>query len=90
MGALHLLLVAHSLEISVRERLNLMCFCDDYANRIMSPGLTFIDLGAERMGKLTAELLLDQIQRPGQTKPQRILLKEKLAVRNTTAPPCNQ
>ncbi|MBC8247086.1 MAG: LacI family DNA-binding transcriptional regulator [Deltaproteobacteria bacterium] len=90
MGALHLLQAAHSLEIAIPERLSVMCFCDEYANKVMSPGLTFIDLGSEKMGKVTAELLLDQIQRPGQTKPQRILLKEKLVVRNTTAPPCNQ
>jgi DNA-binding LacI/PurR family transcriptional regulator len=42
------------------------------------------------MGKVTAELLLDQIQHPDQVKPQRILLQEKLVVRNTTAPPFNQ
>jgi LacI family transcriptional regulator len=90
MGALHLLQAAHSMQIGVPERLSLMCFCDEYANKVMSPGLTFIDLGSEKMGKVTAELLLDQIQRPGQTKPQRILMQEKLVVRNTTAPPCNQ
>ena len=90
MGALQLLQAAHSLGIAVPERLSIMCFCDEYANQVMSPGLTFIDLGSEKMGKVTAELLLDQIQHPGQVKPQRILLQEKLVVRNTTARPFDQ
>jgi LacI family transcriptional regulator len=90
MGALHLLQAAHSAQIAVPERLSLMCFCDEYANQVMSPGLTFIDLGSDKMGKVAAELLLDQIQHPGRVKPQRILLQEKLVVRNTTGPPFNQ
>ena len=90
MGALHLLQAAHSAKIAVPERLSLMCFCDEYANQVMSPGLTFIDLGSDKMGKVAAELLLDQIQNPGRVKPQRILLQEKLVVRNTTGPPFNQ
>lgn len=90
MGGLHLLQAAHSLQIAVPERLSLICFCDEYANQIMSPGLTFIDLGSMKMGKVAAELLLDQIQQPGQVKPQRIVLQEKLVVRSTTAPPWNQ
>lgn len=89
MGALNLLQAAHSLSIAVPEKLSVMCFCDERSNRVMSPGLTFIDLGSEKMGKVTAELLLDQIQHPGNVKPQRILLQERLVVRNTTAPPCN-
>jgi len=90
MGGLHLLQAAHSLQIAVPERLSLICFCDEYANQVMSPGLTFIDLGSLKMGKVAAELLLDQIQQPGQVKPQRIVLQEKLVVRSTTAPPWNQ
>ncbi len=87
MGALNLLQAAHSLNIAVPEQLSIVCYCDEYANKVMSPGLTFIDLGSQKMGKVAAELLLDQIQRPGRVEPQRILLQEKLVVRNTTAPP---
>jgi DNA-binding LacI/PurR family transcriptional regulator len=87
MGALNLLQAAHTLEIAVPEKLSMMCFCDEYANQVMSPGLTFIDLGSEKMGKVAAELLLDQIQHPDKVKPQRILLREKLVERSTTAPP---
>jgi len=90
MGALNLLQAAHSMEISVPEKLSLLCFCDESATRVMSPGLTFIDLGSEKMGKVTAELLLDQIRHPDRVKPQRILLQEQLVVNNTTAPPYNE
>lgn len=90
MGALNLLQAAHSLGIAVPEKLSIICFCDEYAHQVMSPGLTFIDLGSEKMGKVAAELLLDQIQHPEQIKPQRIVLQEKLVVRNTTARPYNQ
>lgn len=87
MGALNLLQAAHSLEMAVPERLSIMCFCDAYANRIMSPGLTFIDLCSVKMGTLAAELLLEQMKSTRKFQPRRIVLEETLAVRNTTAPP---
>lgn len=90
MGALNLLQAAHSLEIAVPQRLSVMCFCDENAARIMSPGLTFVDLNSEKLGRIAAELLMQQIQHPDQVTPQRILLPEMLMIRNTTAPPCNQ
>ena len=90
MGALNLLQAAHSLGIAVPEKLSVMCFCDEYANKVMSPGLTFIDLGSEKMGKVTAELLLDRIKHPDIVKPRNILLQERLEIRNTTVPPCNR
>jgi LacI family transcriptional regulator len=90
MGALNLMQAAHSLEIPVPEKLSIMCFCDEYANSVMSPGLTFIDLSSVKMGRIAAELLLDQIKNPTHVKPQRVVLQEKLIIRNTTAPPLAQ
>ncbi len=87
MGALNLMQAAHSLGIAVPDELSLMCFCDEYANRVMSPGLTFMDLCSRQMGNVAAELLLKQIARPGRIKPERIILQEKLIIRGTTAPP---
>jgi DNA-binding LacI/PurR family transcriptional regulator len=87
MGALNLLQAAHTLNINIPEQLSLICFCDEYANRIMSPGLTFIDLCSEKMGRIAAEMLLDQIQSPTRSKPRRIVLHETLVIRNTTARP---
>lgn len=87
MGALNLMQAAHTLNIPIPEKLSLMCFCDEYANRVMSPGLTFIDLCSEQMGKVAAELLLEQIENPSAKKPCRVVLNEKLIIKNTTAPP---
>lgn len=90
MGALNLLQAAHALEISVPEQLSLLCFCDDYANRIMSPGLTFIDLNSAEMGKRAAGLLLEKIRHPADLEAARIVLPEKLVVRKTTAAPAGK
>lgn len=87
MGGLHLLQAAHTLGIAVPDQLSLICFCDEYVNQVMSPGLTFIDLNAAAMGKISAELLLDQIQTPDKVKSRQVVLPEKLVVRKTTAPP---
>lgn len=87
MGALNLLQAAHSLEIAIPEQLSIMCFCDEYANKVMSPGMTFMDLGSEKMGKVAAELLLEQMKDTGNTKPEKVTLQEKLVIRNSTAPP---
>jgi LacI family transcriptional regulator len=90
MGALNLLQAAHSLGIAVPQKLSVMCFCDKNAAEVMSPGLTFIDLNSEKLGKVAADLLLQQIQQPREVTSQRILLPEDLMVRSTTAPPHNQ
>jgi len=86
MGGLHLLQAAHTLGVSVPEQLSLICFCDEYANRVMSPGLTFIDLNAAAMGRIAAELLLEQIRNSG-AGSRHIVLPEKLVIRKTTARP---
>jgi LacI family transcriptional regulator len=87
MGALNLLQAAHSLEIPVPERVSIICFCDEYANRVMSPGLTFMDLCSVKMGSLAADLLLKQIRGAKKLPPQHVVLEETLQVRGTTAPP---
>lgn len=87
MGALNLLQSAHLLDIAVPQKLSIICFCDRYANQVMSPGLTYVDLGSEKMGKIAAESLMDQIQNPDRVKPRKITVEEKILARNTTAPP---
>lgn len=87
MGGLNLMQAAHKLGIAVPERLSLICFCDEYANSIMSPGLTFIDLRMRDMGKVATELLLNRIEGSIKTPPGCIKLDEKLILRNSTSPP---
>lgn len=86
MEALNLLQAAHTLEISIPEQLSLMCFCEEYANSVMSPGLTFVDVRSEEMGRVAARLLLKQIEKPEEAKPEYVKVDEKLVIRESTAP----
>jgi LacI family transcriptional regulator len=87
MGGLNLMQATHTLGLSVPEQLSLMCFCDSYANSVMSPGLTFVDLRTEDMGKVAAELLLEQIRNPELSGSRCIKLDERLVLRNSTSAP---
>jgi LacI family transcriptional regulator len=87
MGALNIMQTAHAMGIAIPDQLSLMCFCDEYANKVMSPRLTFIDLRTSHMGRIAAELLVNQIQKSKDFTPQRIILPEQLVVKESTAPP---
>jgi LacI family transcriptional regulator len=88
MSALNIMQAAHSLGIAIPRELSLTAFCDEYAASVMSPGLTFIDLGSKEMGAIAAEILLEKIENPDQTQPRNIKIQEKLVFRDTTARPC--
>ncbi len=83
MEGLNLMQAAQSLGISVPEQLSLICFCDEYACNVMSPGLTFVDLRSEQMGRLAAKLLLRQIRSAGEPRPEVIRLSERLVIRES-------
>lgn len=87
MGALNLLQAAHTLDIAVPDQLSIMGFCDEYANQVMSPGLTFMDLNSAEMGRSAARLLVDKISHPENVECEHIVLPEKLVTRKTTARP---
>jgi len=90
MGGLNMMQAAHTLGITVPHRLSLICFCDKYANSVMSPGLTFVDLRSEDMGRAAAELLLKKIEQRGQSKPENVKLKLRSVLRGSTAPPADK
>ena len=90
MEGLNLMQAAHSLGIAVPEQLSVICFCDEYANSVMSPGLTFIDLRSQEMGLVAAQLLLGAINDSNIMKPARVIVKERLIIRQSTAPASNQ
>lgn len=85
MEAINLIQVSQALDISVPERLSIICFCDQHACDIMSPSLTFIDLMSEEMGQAATELLIRQLEHPEQINPEVIKLPERLILRNTTS-----
>jgi len=89
MGALNIMQAAHSLGIAIPRELSLIAFCDEYAANIMSPSLTFIDLGSSQMGQAAAEMLLNKIENPEHGKFRNVKIQEKLVFRDTTARPLN-
>lgn len=86
MEGLNLMQAAQSLGISVPEQLSLICFCDEYACDVMSPGLTFVDLRSEQMGRLAAKLLLRQMRSVGEPRREVVRLSERLVIRESAAP----
>jgi LacI family transcriptional regulator len=89
MEAVNLVQVAQALNISVPEKLSIMCFCDQHACNIMSPSMSFIDLMSEEMGQAAAELLIKQLEHSELTSPKIIKLPERLVIRGTTSKPPN-
>lgn len=90
MEGLNIMQAAHTLGIAVPRQLSLVCFCDEYANSVMSPGLTFIDLGSKAMGRAAAALLLKKIKQSKEPKSECIKLDVKLVLRESTAPPVDK
>jgi len=85
MEGLNIMQAAHDMQISIPEDLSLISFCDEVASAVMSSKLTFIDLRSREMGKIAAELLLEQIESHSKAEPQFIKVTEHLIVRNSTA-----
>ena len=90
MEAINLLQVAQALNISVPEKLSIICFCDQHACNIMSPSMSFIDLMCEEMGQAAAELIIKQLEHYELRKPEIIKLPERLIIRDTTSKPPNE
>jgi len=90
MEGLNMMQAAHGLGIAVPRQLSLVCFCDEYANSVMSPGLTFIDLSSKTMGQTAAELLLERIEQPQANKSECVKLDLNLVLRESTAPPVDK
>jgi len=83
MEGLNLMQAAQGLGISVPEQLSLICFGDEYAFNVMSPGLTFVDLRSEQLGRLAAKLLLRQMRSTGEASPEVVRLSERLVIRGS-------
>jgi len=82
--AVSLLRTAHDLGLSVPKDFSLICFNDEPIVRLTVPALTAVDIPAERMGKMAAELLVRHMNSEKPLPPERIVLKETLVVREST------
>ena len=86
--AMKILHDAPALNIQIPEQVSLICFNDEYMCDIVKPGLTTIGAPSREMGTLAAEILLKQIELPGdERKGQCAKLHQHLIIRSSTAKP---
>jgi DNA-binding LacI/PurR family transcriptional regulator len=73
--------------LSVPKDFSLVCFNNEPMVRLSVPSVTAIDVPAERMGRVAAEILLRQMSLEELGEPVRLKLDESLVVRESSAPP---
>jgi DNA-binding LacI/PurR family transcriptional regulator len=86
--ALKILHDAPALNIAIPEQVSLLCFNDEYLCDIVKPALTTIGAPSREMGKLAAQLLLEQIELPPEERRGRtVKLQQHLIIRASTTRP---
>lgn len=73
--------------LSVPADLSVATFGNNYPVADVIPPLTTVALPTEAMGRIAAEMVLEQIKTAGAAAPRRAVLKETLIVRRSTAAP---
>jgi LacI family transcriptional regulator len=72
--------------LSIPKDISLISF-DNTFSRLTQPHLTSVALPVEEIGRIAAQILLERIEQKDNNSPKKILLKEKLIVRESTARP---
>ena len=84
-------LVVHAMwqyGVAIPAELSVIGFNDLFATRYMTPPLTTVGYDAAKIGKLGAQLVLEQMQGPSETRQPTVLtVKPRLRVRGSTAAP---
>jgi DNA-binding LacI/PurR family transcriptional regulator len=70
---------------SVPKDLSVATFSNSYPVAEVIPPLTTVALPTEDMGRTAAEMVIEQIRSSGEADPHRVVLKETLIVRKSTA-----
>ena len=83
--AIKLLQVAWEAGLRVPDDLSVVTFSNAYPVEDVIPPLTTVALPTEEMGRTAANLVIEQIETEGAAAPQRIVLKETLIVRKSSA-----
>lgn len=86
-AAIKMLRYAWEAGLVVPDDISVATFSDSYPVAEVIPPLTAVALPTEEMGRTAAEMVLEQINNAGETNPRRIVLKETLIVRRSTAAP---
>src|SRR5688572_28612975 len=87
--AVHLLRVLWEAGLSVPRDLSVVTFTNAFPVDDVIPPLTTVALPTEEMGRTAAQMVLEQIDTRGEAPKRRVVLKETLVVRKSTAPPDN-
>ncbi len=86
-AAISLLRLLWEAGLSVPKDVSVATFSNSYPVAEVIPPLTVIALPTEEMGRTAAEMVLEQIETAGAAAPRRVVLKETLIVRKSTASP---
>ncbi len=73
--------------ISIPRDLSLIAFNDTMATSCMTPPMSVVGFDLETMGRQGAEMLVRQIEQPDRQTLENVVLRQKLIIRGTTAPP---
>jgi len=85
MAAISLLRMFWEGGIRVPQDISVATFSNSYPVAEVIPPLTTAALPTEEMGRAAAEMVLEQIRTNGEAEPRRVVLKETLIVRKSTA-----
>jgi LacI family transcriptional regulator len=83
--AIKLLQRAWEAGLRVPQDLSVVTFSNSYPVEDVIPPLTTVALPTEEMGRTAADLIIEQIETNGAAKPRRVVLKETLIVRKSSA-----
>ena len=86
--AMRLIHDANLLSIEIPKHVSVICFNDEKLCDLVVPPLTSVGVPSVKMGKVAAELLLEQIESPkAKVPPIHITLQENLVIRSSTTEP---
>ncbi|HVX42801.1 MAG TPA: LacI family DNA-binding transcriptional regulator [Mycobacteriales bacterium] len=73
-------------EISIPDRISLVCYDDVAWMSMVRPALTTVDQHAEEMGRRSAQLLISRLDENSSDRPIRVSVEPTLVVRDSVAP----
>jgi LacI family transcriptional regulator len=85
-AAISLLKLFWECGVRVPQDVSVATFSNSYPVAEVIPPLTTAALPTEEMGRIAAEMVIEQIRTSGEAEPRRVVLKETLIVRKSTAP----
>ena len=78
---------AYNLGLRIPDNFSLICFNDVFPVGLLPPPLTAVAVSGREMGRIGADLLLNNLLSKKPTAPKEIRVPEDLIVRGSTAPP---